>query len=201
MHIEEVDKYIEKSQPFAQPILQKLRDLVHHFCPGIEEKIKWKFPCFEYKGNMLCSIAGFKNHCAFGFWQAGLLDDPNGLFEKGKEKKGMGDLGRLTEVNQLPSEEQWRPYFMQAMQLIEEGVKTKTTKAASSLTLETPDYMLAALKESSAALSTWEAFPPSCRKEYIEWITEAKREETKANRIRTMLEWLEEGKSRHWKYK
>jgi uncharacterized protein YdeI (YjbR/CyaY-like superfamily) len=200
MQNDKVDSYIENAQLFAQPILIHLRELVHHFCPQVEEKIKWQFPCFEYKGKMLCSIAAFKAHCAFGFWQASLLDDPHGLFEKGKEKKGMGDLGRITDVGQLPSEEYFRPYFMQAIQLIDEGVKNKKPKKLQPEVLETPNFIVAALKEFPKAQTTWDNFSPSCRKEYIDWITEAKREETKLKRIGTMLEWLEEGKSRNWKY-
>jgi uncharacterized protein YdeI (YjbR/CyaY-like superfamily) len=196
-----VDQYIEKAQPFAQPILIQLREIVQHFCPQVEEKIKWQFPCFEYKGKILCSMAAFKAHCAFGFWQAPLLSDPHQLFEKGREKKGMGDLGRLNDVAHIPAAELLRPYFMEAMQLIDDGAKVdRPTKAKPTAQIEVPDYILAALKEQPKAQATWDAFPPSCRKEYIEWITEAKRETTRDSRIATMLEWLIEGKSRHWKY-
>jgi uncharacterized protein YdeI (YjbR/CyaY-like superfamily) len=197
-----VDQYIEKSQLFAQPILRQLREMVHHICPQVEEKIKWQFPCFEYKGKILCSMAAFKAHCAFGFWQAALLSDPYELFEKGKEKKAMGDLGRLSDLSHLPSLEILQSYFIEAMLLIDNGVKMDrptTDKVVSST--KAPDYLLAALGQNSKAQATWDAFPASCRNEYIEWISEAKRESTRASRIATMLEWLQEGKSRHWKYK
>ncbi|MEO7310922.1 MAG: DUF1801 domain-containing protein [Chitinophagaceae bacterium] len=95
-----VDAYIEKSAPFAQPILLHLRKLVHKACPQVVETIKWSFANFDYKG-MFCSFAAFKQHCAFGFWKTALMADPEGVLSE-KKNEAMGCLGRITSMKDLP---------------------------------------------------------------------------------------------------
>lgn len=191
-----VDAYIDKSAAFAKPILQHLRKLVHKHCPDVVEVIKWGFPNFEYKGPF-CSMAAFKSHCAFGFWKTKLIPDPKGLLSR----DAMGSLGRITGLKDLPSDKEMAVFIKAAMKLNEDGVKLpKPKKAAVKKEMEVPEDVLKALKKNKKALATFEAFPPSHRKEYILWITEAKTEETRNKRIATMLEWVAEGKARNWKY-
>src|SRR5689334_12878262 len=98
-----IDAYIEKAQPFSQPILKKLRQLIHTACPEVTETIKWGMPSFEYKGPM-CGFAAFKQHCVFGFWKTKLIDDPKGYMQERSAQGGdaMGNLGRITSVKDLP---------------------------------------------------------------------------------------------------
>lgn len=199
MYSPAVDDKIAESQDFARPILEHIRFLVHKYCPDVEEKIKWQFPCFDYKGKILCSMAAFKNHCTFGFWQAKLMSDPHKLLHLTEGNSTMGSFGKLTHISQLPNEEIFATYIIEAMMLIENGSKTPITKKVA-LPVNTPQFMLDSLQSSQKALATYEALSNACKKEYIDWITEAKREETKVKRIETMLHWLEEGKSRNWKY-
>lgn len=63
-----------------------------------------------------------------------------------------------------------------------------------------PPDLAAALARHDAARKTFDAFAPSQRREYIDWLTEAKREETRARRLAQAVDWLTEGKPRHWKY-
>ncbi len=191
-----VDAYIAKAQPFAQPVMIHLRKLVHKVCPEVEETIKWGFTAFDYKGPF-CTMASFKAHCAFGFWKTKLIHDPEGILTR----DSMGSLGKLTSVKDLPSDKILTAFLKAAMKLNEEGVKLpKPKKTASPKPLVIPDYIIKALKKDKKALATFEAFAPSHRKEYVEWITEAKTEETRNRRIATMMELLAEGKSRNWKY-
>ena len=192
-----VDAYIAKSADFAQPILEHLRELIHEACPDCEETIKWGFPSFDYKGPF-CSTAAFKAHCAFGFWKTSLIPDPDGILTR----VSMGSLGKITSLKDLPSDRVLKSFIAAAKRLNDEGIKIPT-KPKSTVKRETvvPDYILKALKKNRKALATFEAFSPSHRREYINWITEAKQEETKTRRINTMIEWLVEGKSRDWKYK
>lgn len=191
-----VDAYIDKSAAFAKPILQHLRKLVHKHCPDVVEVIKWGFPNFEYKGPF-CSMAAFKSHCAFGFWKTKLIPDPKGLLSR----DAMGSLGRITGLKDLPSDKEMAVFIKAAMKLNEDGVKLpKPKKALVKKEIEVPEDVQKALKKNKKALATFEAFPPSHRKEYILWITEAKTEETRNKRIATMLEWVAEGKARNWKY-
>lgn len=194
-----VDAYIAKSAHFAQPILEHLRSLVHNACPEVEETIKWGFPHFEYKG-VLASMASFKAHCAFGFWKASLMEDA-GKFLSPVGKTAMGHLGKITSMRDLPSNAVLTRYIREAMKLNEEGVKVpKKTATTDPKELVVPDDLLRALKTNRKALKTFEDFSYSNRKEYVEWITEAKTEATRERRLETAVEWMSEGKIRNWKY-
>jgi len=190
-----IDAYIEKSADFAKPILRHLRDVVHEACPDVEEKMKWSFPHFDYKG-MMCSMASFKEHCTFGFWKSELV-----LGDAAKEG-GMGQFGRITSVEDLPARKVLMGYVKKAMQLNDEGVKPKRVQKPRKARpeVDVPEDLAAALKKNAKARATFEGFSPSHRREYVEWITEAKREETRARRIAQAVEWMAEGKHRNWKY-
>lgn len=192
-----VDAYIERSA-FA-PILQHLRGLVHKTCPQATETIKWGFPHFEYKG-ILCSMASFKQHCSFGFWKAAIMDDPHGVLQT-VGKTAMGHFGQITDINNLPPDKTIIAYIKAAMKLNEEGINVvKPKTAAEKKELVVPDYFQKALAKNKKALKTFEALNYSNKKDYIEWITEAKTTATKDKRMATALEWLAEGKVRNWKY-
>jgi len=194
-----IDTYIVKAQPFAWPILEHLRDLVHKACPDVEETIKWGMPHFDYKGEMMCSMASFKQHCAFGFWKASLMKDKK-LTENARGETSMGHLGRITSLKDLPPDATLVRYIKAAMRLNDEGVKVEKRKPLAEKDIEAPDYFLKELKKNKAALKTFEVFSPSSKKEYIMWITDAKTEATRKSRMTTAIEWMAEGKQRNWKY-
>ena len=191
----QVDAYISKSADFARPILTHVRDLVHEVCPEVEETIKWGAPHFVYEGN-LAGMAAFKEHCAFGFWKGALVfDDPE------RARSGMGQFGRITSLRDLPSRRELTGYIKKAVALNERGEKApKAPPKHPKKPIAMPDDFAAALKKNRKAASSFENFSPSHRREYLEWITEAKRAETRKQRIATSIEWLSEGKSRNWKY-
>jgi uncharacterized protein YdeI (YjbR/CyaY-like superfamily) len=196
-----IDAYIAKAADFARPVLQHLRQLVHKACPDVEETIKWGFPHFGYRGDILCSMAAFKQHCSFGFWKASAMKDPDGIL-KVTDRHSMGHFEKITSKKDLPSDKSLIAYIKEAARLNEEGVKKpERSKKAPAAALPVPAELAAALKKNKKALAIFDGFPPSHKKEYIEWITEAKTEPTKEKRIATTLEWLTEGKSRNWKYK
>ncbi|TKK67773.1 hypothetical protein FC093_13565 [Ilyomonas limi] len=193
-----IDAYINKSAPFAQPILQHIRALVHQACPDATETIKWGMPFFEYKG-IVCNMAAFKNHCSLGFFKAGQMQSAAEL--QANNEEGMGHLGRITSLEDLPADEVLISYIKEAAALNEAGVKKATPKKTTEKKeLIIPDEITKALKTNEAAKTTFTNFPYSHKKEYVEWITEAKTETTRNKRLETMLEWLQEGKSRNWKY-
>lgn len=192
-----VDAYIARSTDFARPILTRLRALVHKACPQVEEKIKWGIPSFEFKGPM-CGMASFKQHCTFGFWKASLMKD-NTLLETAKSEVAMGHLGRITSLKDLPADRVMIGYIKEAAKLNEDGIKVKRRPVVKTPVV-VPAYMLKALKTNKKAEKTFREFSNSNRKEYVEWITEARTEATREKRIETMLQWLEEGKIRNWKY-
>lgn len=192
-----IDAYIAKAAPFAQPILKHLRKAVHASCPKVEETLKWSMPHFDYKG-MMCGMAAFKAHCSFGFWKAELIFPEDAA----KERETMGHFGKITKLSDLPAEKVLLGYVRKAAALNDAGVKTPTrserTKKPQALVV--PDYLTAALRNNRKARETFEKLSYSCRKEYVGWLTEAKRDETREKRLATTLEWLAEGKSRNWKY-
>ena len=195
-----VEAYIEKSAPFAKPVLLKLRKLIFQACPEARETIKWSFPNYEVHGSMLCSMAAFKEHCAFSFWKASLLKDPEGILQV-KERNAMGHLDRIGSLKDLPVDKILVAYLKEAALLNKNNIRLARTKSAPKKELPVPKTLAAALKKNKKAAAVFESFSPSHRREYIEWITEAKTEETMNKRLATTLEWLEEGKSRNWKYK
>jgi len=190
-----VDAYIEKSADFAKPILTHLRKLVHKASPKVSETVKWGMPAYEYKG-LVCGLAAFKQHCTFGFWKQSLLEH-DGF---SSEKTAMGSFGRITSKKDLPSDDVIIKLVQQAVELNENGVKVTKKKPAAKKEIVIPDYLTAALKKNKAAQKTFDNFPYSCKKEYVEWITEAKTDATRDKRLATTLEWLAEGKRRNWKY-
>jgi uncharacterized protein YdeI (YjbR/CyaY-like superfamily) len=198
-----VDVYIEKAQPFAQPILAHLRKAIHAGCPQVEEAIKWSMPFFEYRGVILCNMSAFKEHCRFGFWglEISAVLRKEGIVREG----GASTLGRITSVDALPPEKKIIGWVKQAAALIESGqerspVAARPRPAKPASPPKTPPDFNRALSKNKKAAAVFAAFSPSCRREYIEWIVEAKRAETREQRIATAVDWIAEGKQRHWKY-
>ena len=194
-----IDLYISKSAEFAKPILIHIRELIHTACPDVEETIKWSFASFDYKGPM-CSMAAFKQHCAFGFWKASLMKDKS-LVANAESESAMGHYGKITSLKDLPPDKKIIAHIKEAMMLNEKGIKLPPRKATTTKKeIVVPEYFLNQLKKNKKAFITFESFSPSHKREYVEWITEAKTDETKNRRIETAIEWMSEGKSRNWKY-
>jgi len=194
-----VDAYIARSAEFARPILSHLRKAVHAACPEAEETLKWSSPAFMYKG-ILCGMAAFKKHCAFGFWKEALLRERlEGA--AGSRGKAMGQFGRLTAVSDLPDDRTLRSLIREAVGLNDQGIKSPTrSRPKGPRTLKVPRYFLDALRRNRKALSTFEHFTYTNKKDYVDWVTEAKREETRRRRLDTAVAWMAEGKIRNWKY-
>ncbi|MEO8430268.1 MAG: YdeI/OmpD-associated family protein [Acidobacteriota bacterium] len=194
-----VDAYIAKSAPFAKPILRRLRELVHKASPEVEETLKWGMPSFIHRGKILCGMAAFKEHCTFGFWHGGMVE----VLRAGGEEaeSAMGSFGRLTGLGDLPSDAKMSGYIRKATALTESDVPARPPRARQPATpAPVPPDLAAGLKKNKPAAKTFQAFAPSHRNEYVEWITEARRPETRQKRLETALEWLAEGKRRNWKY-
>jgi uncharacterized protein YdeI (YjbR/CyaY-like superfamily) len=189
-----IDRYISDAAPFAQPILKHLRKLIHTACPDVGETMKWSMPFFMYKG-MLCNMAAFKEHCSFGFWKSKLI-----LGDNAKDD-GMGHFGRITSLSALPPDRELLGYIKEAVRLNDTGAKVPArSKPKEKTPLVIPDFFSAALGQNKKAQEAFENFSYSHQKEYVEWLAEAKRDETRSKRLETTLAWLTEGKPRHWKY-
>lgn len=188
-----VDQYIANAAEFARPILNHLREVIHAACPEVKETIKWSMPNFDYHG-ILCNFAAFKQHCAFGFWKAELLL----AAEDDKGKEAMGQFGRITSVKDLPPKKVLTAYIKKAMKLNEAGVKV--VRKAVPRELVVPDYFIAALEADPAAYEAFNKFSTSAKRDYCDWLTEAKTEATRGKRMAQAVEWIAEGKQRNWKY-
>ena len=192
-----IDAYIANAAPFAQPILEHLRAVVRAACPEVEETLKWGMPSFVYRGKILCGMAAFKQHATFGFWHGAQVV---GAAQAG-DRDAMGQFGRLTRIADLPGKRELSRLVKQAMALIEAGATRPATKTAEPRPpLRTPDDLAAALRNNAKARATFEAFPPSQKREYVEWIEDAKRDVTRRSRLAQAVEWMAEGKVRNWKY-
>ena len=199
-----IDLYIAKAKPFAQPILIHIRELVHKSCPNVVEGIKWSRPFFEYKGVILGNMSAFNEHCSFGFWG----EEIAAVLREAKvvQEGGMGSLGRITSIKDMPSNKEMLGFLRQATAFIDSGNYTSPITArnrvvkAPKAAIETPPEFTKALKASKKAATVFAAFSPSCKREYTEWIAGAKRPETRDKRIAQAVEWIAEGKQRNWKY-
>lgn len=190
-----IDAYIEKAAPFARPILSHLRDVVHATVPEVQEDIKWGMPAFTYKG-MFCGFAAFKEHAAFNFWKHSLIVGGE------RPEDAMGSFGRITTLADLPPDDVLAGYLREAKRLNDEGIKVAKPEKPKEAKkqLDVPDDLVAALETNPAAQEHFHNFSPSKRKDYIEWITEAKSGATRKKRLDTAVEWIAEGKGRNWKY-
>ena len=189
-----VDAYIAAAEPFARPILGHVRALLHAACPAVEETIKWSRPHFAYRGSPLAGMAAFKAHAAFGFWQGALVADV------AEAKTAMGQFGRLTTVADLPDDATLTAFVHKAMALIDSGTKAPRPLKHPKPPVDMPDDLAAALAASPPAQATYDGLPTGQRREYVDWIVEAKRADTRARRVAQAAEWLAEGKRRNWKY-
>ncbi len=195
-----VDAYIAKSADFAKPILEHIRALVHKACPQVQEKMKWSMPFFDYKDEMLCHMASFKQHAVMGFWKASLMKNAV-LVQNAKSEVAMGHLGRITALKDLPADKKIVVWIKEAMALNDKGIKLPAKiKTTDKKEVAVPDYITNAFKKNKKALQTFEKFSYSHKKEYVQWITEAKTEATKNKRLASAIEMLTDGKSKNWKY-
>lgn len=212
-----IDAYIARAAPFAQPILNHLRAVVHAACPQVEETIKWGMPSFVYGGKILCGMGAFKQHATFGFWQGASVVGAS----PERSREAMGQFGRLTQVGDLPGKRELSKLLKQAMALIDAGGKktsgrtasekapadrTSTSDVPASKTrvpkppVVIPDDLAAAFKKNAKARATYAAFSVSQQREYVEWIESAKLEQTRGGRVAQAVEWMADGKIRNWKY-
>lgn len=192
-----VDAYIAKAQPFAQPILIHLRELVHREVAGVEEAIKWSMPFFTLEGSNVANIASFKAHAVFGFWRHAEVTG------EAERQGAMGSLGRITALGDLPPDQDIAAMLAKAVRLIRDKVPDPRHASDKPKKPEAPvpPPLAAALAANGAAQQVWDGFAPSHRREYCDWVAEAKRDETREKRIVQAVEWIAEGKDRNWKYK
>ena len=191
-----VDAYIKKAQPFARPILTHIRNLVHDAVPDVQETMKWSSPHFDYKG-IFCGMSAFKQHVGFGFWKSGLMKD----MLPGSGLSAAGQFGKLTTLDDLPSDKEMIRIIKFAKKLNDDDVKAPPMrKAGPRPALKPPADLLAALARNRKAKETFEKFPPGQQREYVSWVIDAKQEATRTKRIGTAVEWMAEGKVRNWKY-
>ena len=199
-----VDAYLANVKPFALPIMEHLRDLVHRACPGAEESIKWSRPFFTYKGTILCNMSAFQRHCSFGFWGKEI----GAVLREAKvlEKDGMGSLGRITSLADLPSDKMMLTWIRQAAAFVDRGEHTspiaarRTVVKAPKPAVQVPEELTAAFANNQQAATCFAQMSPSCRREYAEWIAGAKRPETRTKRLLAAVAMIAEKKSLNWKY-
>jgi uncharacterized protein YdeI (YjbR/CyaY-like superfamily) len=189
-----IDAIIAKAQPFARPILEHARKLVHAAVPEAEETLKWSMPHFTVNGKILAGMASFKAHAAFFVQSVGRMGDGEG------QKDGMGSFGKLTSVADLPSDAELTELLRKARDAIVAGVKPTKAVKAPKPEIAMPDDFAASLAADPEAQRHFDAFAPSYRRDYLEWITTAKAPVTRAKRIGEAVSWIAEGKKRHWKY-
>jgi hypothetical protein len=191
-----IDTYISRAPDYAKPILKHLRKLIHEAVPEVTETVKWHFPTFEHHG-IMCGLAAFKSYATFGFWKGKLLVE-RGFPEAGDY--GMGQSGKLTSMEDLPADRVLIRLIREAAKLNEQGIKIERAKSAKKPPVKPPTYFMAAVRSNTKALANFQAFSPTKKRDYVEWIAGAKSEDTRDRRLTQAVSWIAEGKSRNWKY-
>jgi uncharacterized protein YdeI (YjbR/CyaY-like superfamily) len=189
-----IDAYIAKSQPFAQPILEHVRKRVHAAVPGIEETIKWRMPAYTLGGRIVLITAAFKAHAALNFWRGQELNSSH------ETVGAMGQFGKIKSLGELPNDVELERLIREAAVLAELSPAPRKAKHEPKPAPTLHPEFAAALAEAPKAKAVLDSFPPSAQRDYFEWIAEAKQDSTRAKRIATAVEWLKDGKRRHWKY-
>ena len=194
-----IDEYINSARTFAKPIIEYLRNLMHKACPEIQETIKWSFPHFTLDNKIVCHISAFKNHSSFGFWNVDKMDYPDEMLQK-IGVTPMRSLGKIQRQENLPEEKVIVSYIHNAIEALNKPKTKPLPNDTKPKILDTPLDLVEALDENEKAKKTFDSFSYSNKKEYVEWITEAKTESTRLKRLETTMEWLADGKVRSWKY-
>jgi uncharacterized protein YdeI (YjbR/CyaY-like superfamily) len=189
-----IDAYIAKAQPFARPILEHVRERVHATLPDVEEAVKWSMPAYLAGGKIVLITAAFKAHTALNFWRGQELQSSH------DSVGAMGQFGRITSLDELPNDAELDRLIREAAELAKSAPAPRKAKHEPKPAPKLHPEFAAALAEAPKAKEALDSFPPSAQRDYFEWISEAKQNATRAKRIKTAIEWLSEGKRRHWKY-
>lgn len=189
-----IDAYIAKAQPFARPILEKVRERLHAVVPGAEEAVKWGMPAYSLDGKILLITAAFKAHAALNFWRGQELRGDHANAE------AMGQFGKLASLDDLPPDAELDRLIGEAAEIARTAPAPRKPKQAPKPAPEMHPDFAAALANAPKANAALDGFPPSAQRDYLEWISQAKQDSTRARRIATAIEWLSEGKRRNWKY-
>ena len=189
-----IDAYIAKAQPFAQPILEHVRERVHAVLPDAEETIKWSMPAYTVGGKIVLITAAFKAHTALNFWRGQELDSSHASVG------AMGQFGKIRSIDELPADAELDRLIREAAELSKNAPAPRKTKSAPKPSPELHPEFADALAKAPQAKAVLDSFPASAQRDYFEWVAEAKQDATRQKRIATSIEWLTEGKRRHWKY-
>ncbi|WP_202842961.1 YdeI/OmpD-associated family protein [Luteimonas saliphila] len=194
-HDARIDAYIAKAAPFARPILEHLRAVVHEACPTAEETLKWSAPHFTHGGRILAGMAAFKQHAAFA---VPMLDASEG--DAARRNEAMGQYGRITSLADLPAKRTLVAQLGKAVKAIDAGATLARARETPKPALAMPDDFARALAKTAGARKQFAAFAPGKQRDYVEWVVEAKQAATRERRIAQAAEWIAEGKARNWKY-
>jgi len=189
-----IDAYIAKAAPFAQPILSHIRKRVHAVLPEVEETVKWSMPAYTLGGKIVLITASFKAHMALNFWRG------QELRGESANADAMGQFGKIRSPDDLPPDAELDRLIREAADLAASAPAPRKLKHEPKPPAELHPEFAKALEGNAKAKAVLDGFPPSARREYVDWIAEAKQDATRAKRIADAVEWLAEGKRRHWKY-
>lgn len=189
-----IDAYIASAPPFARPILEHVRKRVHAVLPEVEETVKWSMPAYTVGGKIVLIVAAFKSHAALNFWRG------QELRSDAANAEALGQFGKIRSIAELPSDAELDRLILEAAELAKSAPAPRKTKHSPKPAPDLHPEFAAALAKDAKAKANLDAFPPSAQRDYFEWISEAKQDSTRQKRIATAIEWLAEGKRRHWKY-
>jgi hypothetical protein len=188
---EQINQYMAELPEWQRRMLVRLRQLIHEAAPEVEEAWRWDKPHFDNAGIMV-GLCAFKEHVAVWFHKGALLKDTKKLFEATArtEEKGMRAY-KLHEGDKI-NEAAFLDLVKQAVAVNDKGTKLREAKPTKKA-LVVPEDLEQVLRKDPTAWANWEAFPVGHRRAYVEWVTDARQEETRKRRIAQSLEKIREG--------
>ncbi|HWB03022.1 MAG TPA: YdeI/OmpD-associated family protein [Verrucomicrobiales bacterium] len=194
---ETVAAWMEQLSDFARPMIERIYKIIRKAAPQLEEGIRWSSPTFIGRG-LVCSFAAFQKHVTLVFWRGAELNDTTGLLTHGQGRSAMRSA-KFTSLDQI-DDKVIRTWVTAAVALDKDPAKPKP-KPQKRPEAAVPKVLAAALSRNPKARGAFDAMPPSHRREYCEWIAEAKQEATVQRRVEKTIEKLSAGEGLHDKYR
>lgn len=188
-----VDDYIENARQWKDE-LDQLRNIL--LATGLTEEVKWGGPIYTYNGKNIAGIAGFKSYFGLWFHQGALLKDPKKKLINAQEgvTKALRQW-RFSSAKEIDSKT-IKAYVKEAIQNAKTGKVIKPTSKIKLVSKELED----ALKLNSAAAKQFNLLTPYKQRDYIEYISDAVKPETKIKRINKVIPMIKKGIGLNDKY-
>jgi len=187
-----IDEAFSKFTGFQKEYCNHLRKLIHKAMPDVKEDWKWG-PNFNVNG-MVCGVWGFKDHVKLVFFKGSAMKDTYKLFNQGKENEGNRSIN-FSSADKI-DDKKIIEYLKEAAEINRKGIKL----VKKEIKVVMPAILVKALNKDKASKTYFESLAPSHRRDYADYISQAKQEETQLRRLDKVMEMLTDKRTLNDKY-